>query len=103
MPVELLTDEQVAAYGSFPEMPTRPELERSFFPDADDRDLIALRRSDGHRLGMALQICTVRYLELFLEDPLAAPWPVVEYLARSAARHRRVVCEALCRAGEDRL
>jgi len=35
-------------------MPTRPELERFFFLDADDGDLIALRRSDGHRLGMAL-------------------------------------------------
>jgi hypothetical protein len=81
MPVEFLTDEQVAAYGSFREMPTRPELERFFFLDDDDRDLIALRRTDGHRLGMALQICTVRYLGLFLEDPLDVPWPVLEYLA----------------------
>jgi hypothetical protein len=30
---------------------------------------------------MALQICTVRYIGLFLEDPLDVPWPVVEYLA----------------------
>jgi TnpA family transposase len=81
MPVEFLPDEQVAAYGSFREMPTRPELERFFFLDDDDRDLIALRRSDGHRLGMALQICTVRYLGLFLENPLDVPWPVVEHLA----------------------
>lgn len=81
MPVEFLTDEQAAAYGSFREMPTRPELERFFFLDDDDRDLIALRRSDGHRLGMALQVCTVRYLGLFLKDPLDVPWPVVEYLA----------------------
>lgn len=81
MPVEFLTDEQAAAYGSFREMPTRPELERVFFLDVDDRDLIALRRTDGHRLGMALQICTVRYLGLFLADPLDVPWPVVGYLA----------------------
>lgn len=32
-------------------------------------------------MGMALQICTVRYIGLFLEDPLDVPWPVVEYLA----------------------
>lgn len=32
---------------------------------------------------MALQICTVRYVGMFLlEDPLAVPWDVVEYLAR---------------------
>jgi hypothetical protein len=30
---------------------------------------------------MALQICTVRYIGLFLEDPLGVPWLVVEYLA----------------------
>ncbi|MGO4756523.1 DUF4158 domain-containing protein, partial [Streptomyces sp. 2MCAF27] len=28
-----------------------------------------------------LQMCTVRYIGLFLEDPLAVPWPVVEHLA----------------------
>jgi hypothetical protein len=81
MPVEFLTDEQAAAYGCLKEVPTRPELERFFFLDADDLDLVALRRTDGHRLGMALQICTVRYVGLFLEAPLDVPWLVVEYLA----------------------
>jgi hypothetical protein len=47
MPVEFLTDEQASAYGSFREAPTRPELERFFFLDDGDCDLIALRRSEG--------------------------------------------------------
>ncbi|MGJ5895784.1 Tn3 family transposase [Streptomyces sp. V2] len=82
MPVEFLSDEQAEAYGAFAEVPTRPELERFFFLDDADRDLIALRRSDGHRLGMAVQIGTVRYIGRFLgDDPLAVPWEVVEYLA----------------------
>jgi TnpA family transposase len=82
VPVEFLSDEQVEAYGAFAEVPTRPELERFFFLDDADRDLIALRRSDGHRLGMAVQIGTVRYIGRFLgDDPLAVPWEVVEYLA----------------------
>lgn len=82
MPVEFLTDEQAEAYGTFTAVPTRPELERFFFLDDDDRDLIALRRTDTHRLGMAVQICTVRYIGRFLgDDPLAVPWEVVEYLA----------------------
>lgn len=82
MPVKFLTDEQAEAYGTFSEVPTRPELERFFFLDDDDRDLIALRRTDAHRLGTAVQICTVRYIGRFLgEDPLAVPWEVVEYLA----------------------
>ena len=37
MPVEFLTDEQAVAYGSFKEVPTRPELERFFFLDFTDR------------------------------------------------------------------
>jgi hypothetical protein len=82
MPVAFLTDEQAAAYGKFAEVPSRPELERFFFLDDDDHDLIALRRADSHKLGMAVQICTVRYIGLFLtEDPLAVPWEVVQYLA----------------------
>ncbi|MER6610362.1 DUF4158 domain-containing protein [Streptomyces sp. NPDC000927] len=48
----VLTDEQAEAYGTFTEVPTRPELERFFFLDDDDRGLIALRRTDAHRLGM---------------------------------------------------
>lgn len=81
MPVEFLTDEQAEAYGRFGEEPTRPELERFFFLDDEDRDLISKRRGDHNRLGFALQMCTVRYIGLFLEDPLNVPWPVVEHLA----------------------
>jgi len=46
VPVEFLTDEQVAAYGKFAEEPTRPELERFFFLGDVDRDLIVRRRSN---------------------------------------------------------
>nr|WP_306419865.1 DUF4158 domain-containing protein [Streptomyces capoamus] len=81
MPVEFLSDEQAGAYGTSAEQPTRPELERFFLLDDVDRDLIALRRTEHHRLGFALQMCTVRYVGLFLEDPLAVPWPVIEHLA----------------------
>lgn len=81
MPVEFLTDEQAASYGKFNEEPTRPELERFFFLDDEDRKLIAKRRGDHNRLGFALQMCTVRYIGRFLpDDPLDVPWAVVEYL-----------------------
>lgn len=81
MPVECLTDEQATALGSFADKPTRPELERFFFLDDEDRKLIAKRRGDHSRLGFALQMCTARYIGLFLENPLPVPWPVVEHLA----------------------
>ncbi|MFG2873976.1 Tn3 family transposase [Streptomyces sp. NPDC048337] len=82
MPVEFLSDEQAEAYGKFAEEPTRPQLERFFYLDDGDRDLIALRRSQSHQLGFALQMCTVRYIGRFLpDDPLAVPWSVIEHLA----------------------
>ncbi|AIS01434.1 hypothetical protein SGLAU_27480 [Streptomyces glaucescens] len=82
MPVEFLTDERTEAYGKFAEEPTRPELERFSFLDDVDRDLIARRRSAHHQLGFALQMCTVRYIgRLLPDDPLDAPWPVIEHLA----------------------
>jgi Domain of unknown function (DUF4158) len=31
--------------------------------------------------GFALQVCTIRYVGLFLQDPSAVPWPAGEYLA----------------------
>lgn len=54
VPVEFLTDEQAAAYGRFVEELTRPELERFFFLNDVDRDLIALRRTTAHQLGFAV-------------------------------------------------
>ncbi|WP_434974929.1 DUF4158 domain-containing protein [Streptosporangium saharense] len=79
--MEFLTDEQAGAYGRFVEEPTRPEMERFFYLDDVDRRLIGKRRGDHNRLGFALQMCTVRYLGLFLEDPLDMPWSVVAYVA----------------------
>lgn len=62
-------------------MPSLPDMEKFFFLDAFDREVIARSRQDSHRLGVAVQIGTVRYKGLFLEDPLGVPWPVVDYLA----------------------
>ena len=80
MPVEFLSDEQVAAFGRFNGVPSGPELERFFFLDDADLDLIAKRRNSHNQLGFALQLGTVRYLGTFLPDPLEVPWTVVDYL-----------------------
>src|SRR5450755_4208136 len=81
MPVEFLSDEQVGAYGRFTGELSAAEVERFFYLDDADRDLIARRRSDHHRLGFAVQLGAVRAVGRFLEDPLDVPWPAVEFLA----------------------
>ncbi len=81
MPVEFLSDEQVAAYGCFVGSPSRAEVERFFYLDDADRDLIARRRSDSQRLGFAVQLGTLRSVGRFLEDPLLVPWAAVELVA----------------------
>ena len=91
MPVEFLSDEQVAAYGRFTGELSAGEVERFFYLDDADRNLIARRRSDHHRLGFAVQLGTVRALGRFLEDPLDvrcrrwSSWPISWRLATHRA------------------
>jgi hypothetical protein len=81
MPVEFLSDDEVAKFGKFQEDPSRRDLERYFFLDDTDLQLVDRRRADHVRLGFALQLTTVRFLGTFLSNPLDVPWPVVDYLA----------------------
>jgi len=68
-------------YGRFVGVPSRSDLERSFVLDSVDRDLLGDRRGDHNRLGFMVQAATVRYIGVFLKDPVDVPWPVVEFVA----------------------
>ena len=80
--MEFLTDAQVAGYGRFVGVPSRSDLERFFVLDSVDRDLLGDRRGDHNRLGLMVQATTVRYIGMFLKDPVDVSWLVVEYVAR---------------------
>ncbi|GAA3485167.1 hypothetical protein GCM10018966_097000 [Streptomyces yanii] len=56
-------------------------MERFFFLDDADRELIESKRRSHNRLGFAVQLTTVRYLGVFLDGPTDVPAEVVDYLA----------------------
>jgi Domain of unknown function (DUF4158) len=74
VPVEFLSEEQVARFGLLAADPSPVELERFFRLDAGALRLLQGKRRDENRLGFAVQSGTVRMLGTFLgEDPAAVP------------------------------
>ena len=82
MPVSFLSNIQRENYGRYVGVPSPHDLARYFHLDDTDHALISQKRGDHNRLGLAIQLSTVRYLGTFLENPLAVPAPVLHTLAK---------------------
>ncbi len=85
MPVNFLGDRQTQYYGRFADDPTIDQLNRYFHLDDRDRAFIAEHRGNHNRLGVAIQLGTVRFLGTFLERPSEVPSVVVAFVADQLA------------------
>ena len=81
VPMEFLTDDELAAYGRYAGAPSQADLDRVFFLDDADRALVDRRRREHMKVGFALQMVTVRWLGSFLEEPLDVPGAVLDFVA----------------------
>ena len=82
MPVDFLTGEQNQTYARYPKKLTQEQLDKYFYLDDKDKELIDACRRDYNKLGYALQLTTVRFLGTFLPNPVDIPSDVIHYIAK---------------------
>ena len=80
------------------------QLDRYFHLDTAARELVDIRRGEHNRLGVAVQIGTVRFLGTFLADPTDVPWAVAAHLAAQLGiANPGVLKQYAAREGTNRL
>jgi len=82
MPVRFLSPTHYQAYGQYNGVPSEAQLTRYFFLDDFDQIQIQQRRRESNRLGLALQLVTVRFLGAFVKDLTTIPQSVISYVAQ---------------------
>lgn len=85
MPVSFLSDDQAQRYGRFVGDPTSEQLTRHFHLDDADRAFIGRHRGDHNRLGVAVQLGSLRLLGTLLEDLSHIPASVARFAGEQLA------------------
>ena len=73
MSASIFSEIELARLASFPEEIPSDDRIRAFTRTGADRDLVAIRRGAANRLGLALQLCALRYLGFVPRNLSAAP------------------------------
>ena len=81
MPTRFLSDAEIERLESFPEAIDERDLARYFRLDADDLAFVRRQHSPAGQLGIALQLCSLRWLGFIPEDLPAAPAEAIAVLA----------------------
>ena len=81
MPLRILSEAELARFERWPAHVPSAELVRSFTLTGPDCDLIAVRRRPANRLGIAMQLCALRYLGFVPEDLKFAPLEAIRFVA----------------------
>ena len=85
MPASIFSETEWARLASFPEEIPGDDLIRAFTLTGADRDLAAIRRGAANRLGLALQLCALRYLGFVPRNLSAAPRSAACFVADQLA------------------
>jgi Domain of unknown function (DUF4158)/Tn3 transposase DDE domain len=99
---EFLTGEQASRYGRYTEMPNEEQLSRFFHLSEGDLAFISSKKGSHNRLGLAVQLGTVRFLGTFLADPLDVPSGIVRYLANQLGLKEDIATLKRYREGETK-
>ena len=87
MPASIFSDAELARLAGFPEEIPLEDPIRAFTLTGADLDLVANRRGAANRLGLALQLCALRYLGFVPPDLSVAPQPAVRFVADQLVEH----------------
>ena len=87
MPASIFSETELARLASFPEEILGDDLIRAFTLTGADRDLVAIRRGAANRLGLALQLCALRYLGFVPRNLSAAPRSAACFVADQLVEH----------------
>ena len=81
MPYEFLNDNHLAQYAQFTADPTPEQLIDCFRLTFEDHKLAHAKLEPHNRLGLGVQLGTLRFLGTFLPDPTTVPNVVVRFVA----------------------